>query len=288
MIEIDHNFWARKIISFLIKHIKEFSGGKKYITYGALAKTIGYPEPHIGNLFSSNIGKTLGVMGHLFDNITVAGQKIPMIQSLVVNQSKKLPSDGLKEFSSIYPNLSTQKKRDFVNSEYRDIFDFGTRWEFVLEKLGIEKSEKTLNSDFLNSRGLYNPYGSEGSPEHKALRDYIAINPKILCIEEDVTGIPEYPLKSGDSVDVVFDTTSKIYAIEVKSIRSGEDDIERGLYQCIKYKAVIEQELKVNGLQKATASILVLQGLLPHRLKRIKNILDILVLQNISPDDLNE
>jgi len=130
---INHEYWARKILVYLVRRVRNFQGGEKFVTYGELAREISYPEPHTGNLFGKNIGKTLGVMGHLFDDIVVDGEKVPLIQALVVNQSQKLPSDGLKEFNSTYPKLSVQKKRDFVQSEYRRIFEFGSRWEKVLE-----------------------------------------------------------------------------------------------------------------------------------------------------------
>jgi len=72
MSTVDHEEWARTILVYLVKYIQSFQGGNKYITYGQLAKEVDYPEPHIGNLFGSNIGKTLGVMGHLFDNRPLA------------------------------------------------------------------------------------------------------------------------------------------------------------------------------------------------------------------------
>jgi hypothetical protein len=36
-------------------------------------------------------------------------------------------------------------------------------------------------------------------------------------------------------------------AIEVKSVHSSDADIERGIFQCVKYKAVLEAEAKCDG-----------------------------------------
>ncbi|MBW8012768.1 MAG: hypothetical protein FVQ83_16240 [Chloroflexi bacterium] len=137
----EHQVWAQKILVYLINHIKNFSGGDKFITYGELAKSLGYPEPHRGNLFSANIGETLGLMGHMFDEVVIEGKEVPFLQALIVNQSYKIPSNGFKEFYPDYPNLSTKKKRDLAQIEYERIFQFGSRWEKLLKILGIENNE---------------------------------------------------------------------------------------------------------------------------------------------------
>jgi len=280
MDNIEHAYWAKEILGFLVNHVRNFQGGDKFITYGAVAKAVGYPAPHTGNLFGSNIGNTLGVMGHLFDVMTIDGERVPMMQTLVVSSLDKLPSDGLKEFNATYPVLTKEKKKDFVQAEYRKIFEFGDRWEAVLNRLGINKSNKVVKDNNKHS-GLYNPYGSEGSPEHRVLRDYIAANPAKIGISIRAKGITEYPLKSGDFVDVVFEDENSIIAVEVKSERSGNDDIERGLYQCIKYAEVLKAENKVGKRSKEIVCVLVLADSLPFKLKMVRNILGITVHENI-------
>jgi hypothetical protein len=282
MSTIDHEEWARTILAYLVKYLQSFQGGNKYITYGELAKKIDYPEPHIGNLFGSNIGKTLGVMGHLFDNFVVDGQNVPLIQALVVGQANKLPSDGLKEFDTTYPNLSNEKKRDFVYAEYEKIFDFGSRWEQVLEKLKIKPYDNIELPDVKKKQGLYNPYGGEGSPEHVALRDFIANNPSVIGLNTDKKGVTEYPLKSGDKIDVVFELENEIIGVEVKSRRSGIDDLERGLFQCVKYAAVLEAEKKLGGRNTSIRCMLVIEDSLTNQLSRTQKILNVDVRQNIN------
>lgn len=281
MTDIDHRRYAQKALQELVSYIKNYSGGNKYITYGDLAKKINYPGLHTGNLFGLQIGRTLGVMGHLFDGILIDGETIPLIQTLVVSSGSKLPSDGLKEFNKTYPELSTEKKKDFAQIEYDKIFKFGNRWEKVLQLLNIESDQDTPPD--ANSGKKFNPYGSEGSPEHRKLRDYIAANPSILNLPADVKGIVEYPLKSGDSVDVVFELSDRIVAVEVKSLRSNQDDIERGIYQCIKYKAVLDAENFITNSNKTIDVHLVIQDKLPLALKRLKDKLNINVRDEIIP-----
>ncbi len=280
MYKKEHEHWAKEILGFLVNHVRNFNGGDKYITYGAVAKAVGYPEPHTWNVFSNNIGKTLGEMGHMFDSMKIGGVSVPMIQALVVGSNKKLPSVGLKEFYPAYEFLTPEKKKDFVQAEYRKIFEFGDRWEEVLNRLGILKSKEVVLGP-MKPGGLYNPYGSEGSPEHRALRDFILANPSIVGVSANAKGIPEFPLKSGDFIDAVFEDDKSIVAVEVKSERSGNDDIERGLYQCIKYEEVLKAEDRVEKKSREIICVLVLADSLPFKLRKVRNILGITVYENI-------
>lgn len=272
MTEYNHINEAKKCLAFLVNRLDNYLGGDKFITYGDLAKSIDYPEPHKGSYFGKQIGVTLGVMGHLFDSINVPDWKgpIPYIQAMVVGQNTKLPSDGLKEFKPDYPNFSTEKKKDYVKQEYQRIFNFGERWNFVLEELMIKPDKDLVSSQNIKIKKLFNPFGSEGSPEHKKLRDYISIHPKLVGFGDETKGITEYPLKSGDSVDVVFMSEDKVLGVEIKSKRSGEDDHERGIYQCIKYREVLKSEDKVNNLAREIDCILVHEEELTDKLNRVR------------------
>ena len=280
--EDEHKKWAKIALAYLVKHIKYFQGGDKLLTYGELAKRINYPQPHIGNLFSKNIGNTLGVMGRLIENIQIDGwlEPIPLIQSIVVSSSTKLPSDGLKEFNKSYPNLTKEKKKDYVNNEVEKIFKFGTYWEEVIRKLNIK-------SEFLkvekSHKQTYNPYGSEGSPEHQNLRNSVSTHPELFGFSTKLIGNVEYPLKSGDSIDVFFEDETRMLGIEVKSLRSGDDDLERGLYQTVKYSSVLKAEAIVQNIQKQIDCMLVIEKSLNKKHLRIKRKLEIDVFENFKP-----
>lgn len=273
MTKYDHDNEAKKCLAFLVNQLKNYSGGDKFITYGNLAQSIDYPEPYKGSNFGRQIGVTLGVMGHLFDSISVPDWKgpIPYIQAIVVAKSTKLPSDGLKEFKADYPNFSTEKKKDYVKQEYLRIFEFGERWNFVLEKLMIKPAENLVSAQNNKIKKLFNSFGSEGSPEHQKLRDYISIHSELVGFSAGIKGNTEYPLKSGDSVDVVFFNDDKVLGVEVKSKRSGEDDHERGIFQCIKYREVLKSEDIVNNLDREIDCILVHEEELTDKLNRVKN-----------------
>ena len=75
---------------------------------------------------------------------------------------------------------------------------------------------------------------------------------------------PEGLLDSADRVDVVFYGPSETVAVEVKSGDSNETDLRRGVFQCIKYRAVMEA-MDIRAKPIVTA-ILVTQELLPQNL----------------------
>lgn len=275
MTAIDHEYWAREVLKFLILHIQKFQGGNKHIYYGVLAEAIGYPQPYAGSGFANRIGYTLGAMGHLIEDIVIDGCNPPYINSLVVAKSSNLPGDGIKEFYFDYPFLTTEKKRDFISSEVQRIFDFGNRWEKLLYELKI----KPRDEEGIVTSSLYNPYGSEGSPAHRALRNYIFEHPEFFGITP-LYKYREYPLKSGDAIDVLFEMSDEMLGIEVKSGRSGMDDYERGIFQCVKYQAVLEAENKIQSNAKTVRIFLVLEDSLPKKLIRMRDKLGIIVVEN--------
>jgi len=236
--------YARKSIAILVAHVSQYRGGNKWVTYSDLAQAIGFPEPYSGNLFGQRIGQVLGTMGHMWDGIKIDGESVPLIQTLVVSKGTRLPSDGLKEFNETYPNLSTSKKHDFVSNEYDRIYQFGTRWITLLSKLRIKISKSKIQN-YSNNRYGHHSFGPEGSPEHRRFRDKIARDPTIIGLSGSYKAITEYPLRSGDTIDLVLEAEQEIVAVEVKSKRSGPDDLIRGLFQVVKYRAVLEAETKI-------------------------------------------
>lgn len=78
------------------------------------------------------------------------------------------------------------------------------------------------------------------SDEHRALRVWAQRNPFPFTGRAGHAGHTEWPMKSGDRVDAVHENDEGLWVIEAKSRRSPDRDIERGIYQCIKYRAVAE------------------------------------------------
>ena len=118
----------------------------------------------------------------------------------------------------------------------------------------------------------------------KALKEYIAANPVAIGLSESwPEGEIEFDLPSGDLVDVMFSWRKQMVAVEVKSKISDVADISRGLFQCIKYQAVTEAMLGVQGMPQNVRTILVTESKFPSELKTIKHILAVEVIDEIDP-----
>ena len=73
------------------------------------------------------------------------------------------------------------------------------------------------------------------------LKEHVARNPTEIGLQPTKQGEQEYPFVSGDKCDVVFDLDQNGYAVvEIKNGERGE--LVRGIYQAIKYRALMVAE----------------------------------------------
>lgn len=207
---------------------------------------------------------------------------IPPIQCLVVNRNTGLPGEGVGWFiikKEDFGRLPISRRREIVQAELAKIFAY-PRWREVLEALDLPSPPPPVSPDLLAraaGRG-----GGEGD-EHRALKHWVARHPELFGLGRTVTGITELPLPSGDCMDVSFKTPVEWVAAEVKSRISNEADMLRGLFQCIKYRAVMEAVQVAAGRPRAARAVLVLETPLPPSLQAIRNALAIEVLENVTP-----
>lgn len=124
--------------------------------------------------------------------------------------------------------------------------------------------------------------GGEG-PEHRELKEFVMRTPSVVGLPPGAEVQSEYRLDSHDLVDVMFYWQGQMVAVEVKSVTSNVDDIRRGLFQCIKYKAVTEAMLQAIGKEPNVRSILVVGGSLPTKLRTIQMRLGVEVKENVRP-----
>ncbi|WP_233418111.1 hypothetical protein [Vibrio cholerae] len=88
-------------------------------------------------------------------------------------------------------------------------------------------------------------------------------------------------MPSGDSVDVMFSYRKQMVAVEVKSRISDVADINRGLFQCVKYQAVTEAMLGTQGKPQNVQTLLVLESSFPKELIPLKNMLGVKVIADV-------
>jgi hypothetical protein len=85
-------------------------------------------------------------------------------------------------------------------------------------------------------------------------------------------------------LDVFFRSGQDHIAVEVKSTLSSDADIVRGMFQCVKYRSVLEAQQATEELPQSARAILVLESKLPKSLTAIKNILGIELVDQVTPE----
>lgn len=221
---------AKKMIPVLVRWVKEGVEGKQY---GDLSTAIGHSTPRIGH--------QLGAVHTIIDALSNAiKEDIPTLNARITSKGTSLPSDGFDYVFPNYSNLSTEQKYEVVRLLNDKAHNY-KKWDYVLGLLGLnaEVSEDDVNE--IRS-GKAHGYGGE-SERHKMLKEYVANHPSLFGVKEK--GVLEHILLSGDRLDVWF-PISRI-AVEVKPKNDPDSDILRGLFQCVKYKSVLNAESAIAG-----------------------------------------
>jgi len=173
----------------------------------------------------------------------------PVLNVLLVRKDTRKPGSGAQiQLFKRFPNRRWLKKKDahkhhlwerVVNEATEEVYAY-----YNWERLYKDIYKKNYKPDPLYAEGSEKdglPKGRRGEGNnHKTLRLWVKDNPS--RIEWSLSGVraeTEVELLSGDRVDVVFNSDNEIVAVEVKSKDSNWADLQRGIYQCVKYKAVL-------------------------------------------------
>ena len=108
-----------------------------------------------------------------------------------------------------------------------------------------------------DSRGYSRSNGGE-SDDHKKFKEWVAAHPEKIGISK-VDPEREYEFDSLHRVDLLFDLGDERIAVEVKSKKSSDSDVGRGIYQCVAYKALLEAKIKVKKLRVKARALLVIE-----------------------------
>lgn len=248
------------------------------IYYSDLAEELEMPNARNLNYVLGSIGQSLELLSKEWK------EKVPPIQCLVVNKSTGLPGEGIGWFlvkKEDFSALPLRKKRAIVEAELQHIFSYPS-WEKVLEFFLLEQTSLNFTPILSKASG---GFGGGESKDHKALKEYVAKHPESIGLKGNniPVGITEHPLPSGDSLDVSFFTLKGWVAAEVKSAISSEADIVRGLFQCIKYRAVMEAVQISEAQPQNVRALLVLESTFPQSLIPLRNILGVEVVEGVTP-----
>lgn len=266
---------ARLALPYLVRQAK----AGKTIYYSDLAELINISNPRNLNYILGSIGNTLIELSKREKTI------IPPIQCIVINKSDELPGEGVEYFISpnVFNKLTKTQKQKVLETELTKIFTF-QNWDWVLKQLELEPIITNLGDKLEQARNIQ---GGGGESElHRKFKEFISENPNVLGLSGKLqNGIQEYKLPSADTIDVLFTDKGLRIGVEVKSIISGVPDILRGLFQCVKYKCLIEADQIVNDEVPNSRIILALEGQLPEELILVKNLLGIEVIDQLNPSE---
>lgn len=263
---------ARAALPLLVRQAE----AENPITYENLASELGMAN-------ARNLNYVLGGIGAAIDNLSrLWKEDIPPVQCLVVNKVSWLPGEGLSESAkklATYKKLSTRLRRELIRDVWRDVYGY-TKWRKVLHFFSLKPAKKNFSE--LNKKAEAGGRGGGESQEHRRLKNYVLKHPEVLGLPPNLTrGEVEHELPSGDKIDVFFEQRKVDIGIEVKSIVSDVADLTRGLYQCIKYRAVLEARQTANGKPPNARTLLAIEGELPNELVALKNILAVEVVEKV-------
>lgn len=252
------------------------------VTYGEAKQRL---ETEVGftTIFSTKMGRPAGA---LINRIHEVDPAAPLINVILVNQVDRLPSDGAGSFMARrfgQPSLAKLDARERHPERWRlaferaagEVYAYGEqRWSELFERVfgepyasdAIQEERKTRKKGSEHDGVCYGRSG-EG-PNHRALRLWVQANPQAL--HRSLAGVrseTEVDLDSGDRVDVVFYAEDRTIVIEVKSRDSDLIDLRRGVFQCIKYRAV-QSAMDVRS-KPVVEPMLVTESLLPGEIREL-------------------
>lgn len=264
---------ARAALPLLVR--QAYAGSP--IFYSSLAEELGMPNPR-------NLNFVLGSVGKSMNELTAKwGEEVPPIQCLVVNKETGIPGEGIGWFladKAEFKKLPLRRQREIVAIELQKIYGY-RHWDKVLAELGLAPTKLEF-APLIQRTSAFQ--GGGESEAHRRLKAYVASAPQRLGLSSSAgPGETEKPLPSGDKLDVSFLHKDTWIAAEVKSTISSVEDITRGIFQCVKYRAVMEATLTAQSLPANARALLVLEGHLTPELRTLKNILGVDVFEGVVP-----
>ena len=267
---------ARRAFPLLVRQAE----AGKAVTYSYLAEELGMPN-------ASNLNYVLGSIGRTIENLSKAWkEKIPPIQCLVVNKNTGVPGEGVWFFlrqGGDFAALPRRRQNEIVAAAHALIFGY-PRWEEVLKAVSLRPITSNFSRIVREASQPSRGNGGGESDRHRDLKTFVAQNPMCIGLPSATpAGNNEDRLPSGDCLDVSFHVGDEWLAAEVKSSLSETADIVRGLFQCVKYRAVMAAVQAAEGLARDARALLVLEGKLGQDLIPLQNILGVEVFEEVGP-----
>jgi hypothetical protein len=195
------------------------------------------------------IARVLGLLGRVLNQL--GGRKtqfgeIPPIQLLVWKKGEGRPGDSGLTYSGksleAIRSLTNGQKRAMAAGFWQEVIDY-PHWHEVLRACGLEPLTVELPDLQAALRSVEETCKSrEESEAHRKLKVYVKDNYHLLGVSGQFDASNERLLLSADRVDVFLEGKGKNntkICVEVKSRLSPAGDLLRGIFQCVKYRAVL-------------------------------------------------
>lgn len=227
------------------------------LTYGQIKRRL-ESEASFSTIFATRIGLVAGMLMEAIQKVEPAA---PLINVLVVNQQDRQPSEGAGPYmaakfgnsrlkSPAYKKNHPDKWSEYFDKAAGEVYAYSREeWASLYERvfggglsgeqieLERQKLHEGKEDDFGAGNGKYGPGGE--SNYHRELRLWVLNNPGLINRSfGSARSETEYNLESGDRIDVVYHLKNEAIVLEVKSRISNTVDFRRGVFQCIKYRAV--------------------------------------------------
>ena len=267
----NHERQAREAMPILVLHAKAHAT----LFYGDLARELQMANPRHLNHVLGTIGHSLEELGRRW------GQRVPPIEALVCNKATEMPGDGVQGFLPAgFAKHAVAQRRQILKNVLWEVFNY-PRWDAVLGEFRLQPA---VGPSLLPPpRRPTRRHHGEESQEHKDLKQYVSTHPQIVGVSaRRAPGSVEFEFPSADCVDVLFKAKTRWTGVEVKPADAPDEEIQRGLFQCVKYTALIEAMQSAELRPRDARVVLCLGGRFPSRLSRLRGILGIEVLEGMT------
>ena len=290
----DETTWTARVAGAAIPILIRRALDGELITYGDLKMLV---EPGSTNNKARHYNYPAGRIGDICEAAAdEMGESFAPLSIIIVNQSTQLPSSGVNGYLASYlglsrkaiSRLSAADRNDYARQAIGAVFDYDG-WHRVAKYLGVKvpRHPNVVRSSPVTD-DLPDPaafaYGPE-SAAHKALKAWVCAHPECLIrFGRFGQGSMEARLSSGDRLDVHFMRGGLQLAVEVKARDASGAEIERGIFQCVKYRATLRAMQSVSGEVPNGRSVLVLGSRPNDRQKRLATLLSVSILVVDSDD----
>ena len=245
--------WTHRTAVLMLPILVSRAHQGRTITYGEVDKEI-VTRRWGHHVHAAAYGKPAGAIG---DAMVETGKKwrtmIPPINALVVNHTTGIPGSGcdwylLHVLEKRQRALTDEDRKALAEAVHLMVFNFN-QWDELLAEYGLRPLRDKVRPKNHRTGVRRKPNcSSEGESEaHRRLVELIANEPSVLSLSwNPPVGIRDHLFLSGDRPDVVLRDDAHFLAVEVKSVISNDDDVVRGIYQCVKYRALARAEQTAN------------------------------------------